>query len=150
MTDDPRAIRVDQFLAHPPSKVWKALTDPELIARWLMPNDFEPVVGHRFTMHTAPKPAVRFNGVVHCEVLAIEQERLLRISWVDRGDNGLDSTVTWRLEPEGRGTRLFVEHAGFDPDDPVQQLSRKIMDGGFAATLRRLDATVAAIPDLRA
>jgi uncharacterized protein YndB with AHSA1/START domain len=125
---DARTIHVDEFLAHPPARVWKALTDPVLLAKWLMPNDFRAVVGHRFTFLTDPRPNVGFDGVVHCEVLAVEPERLLRISW--RGGT-LDTTVTWTLAPEGRGTRLFLEHDGFDPDDPTQQFSRRIMDGGW-------------------
>jgi uncharacterized protein YndB with AHSA1/START domain len=143
--EDLTTIRVDEFLPHPPAKVWRGLTDPELMARWLMPGDFKLEVGHRFTLRTAPMPAVRFDGVVHCQVIAFEHERMLRISWVDPGtENGLNSTVTWRLVPEGRGTRLFVEHAGFDPDNPYQQRSRRTMDGrGWRTTARRLGSVLA-------
>jgi uncharacterized protein YndB with AHSA1/START domain len=144
--EDLRVIRVDEFLPHPPAKVWRALTDPELLARWLMPNDFKLEIGHRFTVQSDPKPAIRFDGVGYCEVLDFEVERILRISWCDRpgGENGLDSTVTWQLVPEGRGTRLFVEHAGFDPDNPYQQLSRRVMggreggQGGWHSSFRRI------------
>jgi uncharacterized protein YndB with AHSA1/START domain len=135
---DPRTVHVDQFLAHPPARVWRALTDPAVLARWLMPNDFEPVVGHRFTFRTEPRPEAGFDGVAHCEVLEIEPERLLRISW--RG-GALDTTVTWRLVAEGRGTRLLLEHDGFEPDDPAQQLARRIMGGGWRShLLARLEA----------
>ena len=142
---NPRTIHVDQFLAHPPARVWRALTDPVVLARWLMPNDFEPVVGHRFTFRTEPRPEAGFDGVTHCQVLEIEPERLLRISW--RG-GPLDTTVTWRLVAEGRGTRLLLEHDGFDPDDPAQQLARRIMGGGWRSNvLARLEATLgAAVP----
>jgi uncharacterized protein YndB with AHSA1/START domain len=125
---DPRTVRVDEFLAHPPVRVWWALTDQAALARWLMPNDFRPVIGHSFTFRTEPRPDADFDGVVHCRVLAVEPERLLRISW--RGGR-LDTTVTWTLVPEGRGTRLLLEHDGFDPDDPAQQLARRIMGGGW-------------------
>ena len=47
MTEDLRAIHVDEYLAHPPARVWRALTDPDLLATWLMRNDFRRVVGHR-------------------------------------------------------------------------------------------------------
>lgn len=127
--DDPGAIRLDQFIPHPPAKVWRALTEPELVARWLMPNDFKLEVGHRFTFTTSPKKQVGFDGVVYCEVLEFEPEKLLKISWSDR--KRADWTVMWRLEPEGRGTRLFLDHEGFDPADEVQQLSRRIMGGGW-------------------
>jgi uncharacterized protein YndB with AHSA1/START domain len=142
MTDS-RTVRVDEFLAHSPARVWRALTDPVLLAKWLMPNDFRPVVGHRFTFLTDPRPNVGFDGVVRCEVLVVEPERLLRISW--RGGS-LDTTVTWTLASEGRGTRLFLEHDGFDPDDPAQQLSRRIMGGGWRSNV--MAALRAALADL--
>lgn len=128
MTDDRRSIHVDEFLAHPVDRVWRALTDPEKVAGWLMPNDFQPVVGHRFTFETFPRPGVGFDGTVHCEVLEIVPEERIRISW--QGGR-LDTTVTFVLVPEGRGTRVFLSHEGFDPDDQVQQTSRDIMGGGW-------------------
>jgi uncharacterized protein YndB with AHSA1/START domain len=133
--DDPTSIRVDQFLPHPPGKVWRALTDPELIAQWLMPGDFRLEIGHRYTMRAQPVAATGFSGAVQAEVLAFEVEKLLRIGWRDaapvEGAAGVDWTITWTLHPEGHGTRLFLLHEGFDPDDPVQQRARTIMNGGW-------------------
>lgn len=138
------AIRTDAFLPHAPEKVWRALTDPALLATWLMPNDFRPQVGHRFTFRTQPVAEHGFDGVVRCRVLALEPCRLLRISWA--GGRGVDTTVTWRLEPEGRGTRLFVTHEGFDDTDPYQQMTRRILGGGWRGHLaRRLEETLAAL-----
>ena len=150
MPDDPTAIRVDQFLPHPPAKVWRALTTPGLMAAWLMPNDFRPVRGHRFTLSGRPVPATGFSGTVACEVLAIEPPRMLRISWADAAAprDGHATEVTWTLHPEGRGTRLLLEHSGFDPDDPVQQLSRHVMGGGWRSrVLRRLAELLDDAPD---
>jgi uncharacterized protein YndB with AHSA1/START domain len=133
MSEDRTSIHVDEYLAHPPARVWRALTDPDLLGRWLMRNDFRPVVGHRFTFTTDPVPGTDFDGVVRCEVLAIEPERLLRISWA--GGSDLATTVTWRLVPEGRGTRLFLDHEGFDPDSAAQQFARQIMGGGWRSRM---------------
>ncbi|MFD0687499.1 SRPBCC family protein [Actinomadura fibrosa] len=127
-------IEVEEFLPHPPVKVWRALTDADLLARWLMPNDFRPVVGHRFTFVTTPIPHVDFDGIVQCEVLKIDEGRLLRIGW---SGGGLDTTLTWRLAAEGRGTRLFVEHAGFDLDDPAQAYAFRGMGGGWRSRVIR-------------
>lgn len=116
------SITTERLLPHPPAKVWRALTDPELLGRWLMPNTFAPVVGHRFTMDT------RGWGTTQCEVLALEVERLLVYSW----QNGpLDTTVTWRLVPEGDGTRLHMEHAGFDLAQPAHKMAYDGMSGGW-------------------
>jgi uncharacterized protein YndB with AHSA1/START domain len=129
---DATSIEVDQFLPHPPARVWRALTDPGRLARWLMPNDFVPVVGCRFTFRAQPQPG--FDGIVHCEVLALEPAHLMRWSW--RGGT-LESTVTWTLAAEGDGTRLFLRHEGFDPDDPFQQRALKIMGGGWRSHIFR-------------
>ncbi|TDE35508.1 SRPBCC domain-containing protein [Actinomadura sp. 6K520] len=143
MGEERASIEVDEFLPHPPAKVWRALTEPELLGRWLMPNDFKPVVGHRFTFASKPIPNVDFDGTVVCRVLAIEEERLLRISW---GGGGLDTTVTWRLVPEGRGTRLFIEHAGFDLGDPVNAFAFRGMGSGWrSGVIRSLRAALAEI-----
>ncbi len=133
-------IEVDQFLQYPPAQVWSALTERGKLARWLMPNDFVLKTGHHFTFTTAPDPDSGFDGVIDCEVLGFEVFRYLRIRW--RGD-GLDTTVTWTLTPEGDGTRLFIEHSGFDPDDPAQHLTRTMLDGGWRSHLvQRLAETL--------
>jgi uncharacterized protein YndB with AHSA1/START domain len=138
------AIRTDSFFPHPPEKVWRALTDPELLASWLMLNDFEPRVGHQFTFRTDPVPAHGFDGIVRCEVLELVRPRRPRISWAG---GGLDTTVTWDLVPEGRGTRLLLSHEGFNEDDPGQQATMRVLGGGWAGHLaRRLGHALASEP----
>ncbi|MFI6262880.1 SRPBCC domain-containing protein [Micromonospora sp. NPDC051006] len=134
---DPSTVEVDQYLPHPPAKVWRALTDSDLLARWLMPNDFVPVPGHRFTFHTDPRPGQDFDGTVQCEVLDLDPPH--RLSWAWRGGR-LDTVVSWTLVAEGRGTRLFLAHSGFDPDDPVQRRTRDLLGGGWRShVLTRLN-----------
>jgi len=103
-----RDLRFDMRYPYPPQLVWEAITDPEAIREWLMENDFVPRVGHRFTFRTKPAPG--FDGIVHCEVLEVEPPRRLRYSW--RG-GPIDTTVTFTLVPDGGGTRLQLDHAGF-------------------------------------
>lgn len=139
-------IELDTFLPHPPSRVWRALTDRELLGRWLMPNDFEPRVGHRFAFEQPPP----FNDQrVECEVLDLRPEEVLAFSWCGRRGRGpvLDTTVTWRLVAEGRGTRLFLTHAGFDDRDPLQQQISDIMGGGWKSdVLPALEQVLADLP----
>jgi uncharacterized protein YndB with AHSA1/START domain len=104
----PREILLSAVYPQPPREVWRMLTDRDLLAQWLMPNDFAPRVGHRFTFRTDPAPG--FDGVVHCEVLELVAERKLAISW--RG-GGNDTIVTFTIEPLAAGTRLRLSHAGF-------------------------------------
>ncbi|MFG2874734.1 SRPBCC domain-containing protein [Streptomyces sp. NPDC048337] len=132
--DDLTTVRVDRFLPHPPAKVWRALTEPELIAQWLMASDFRLEVGHRYTMTTLPRPNTGYSGTTAGEVLAYETGRMLSVRWRDAdasAGNTADWTITWTLEPEGRGTRLFLVHKGFDPDDPAQMAARTIMGKGW-------------------
>lgn len=132
MTEDLTSIRVDQFFPHPPELVWRVLTTSDLMARWLMPNDFKPEIGHAFTFRSKPVPGANFSGTGASEVLALDPPKLLRISWADAEKPDDPATVvTWRLEPEGHGTRMFLEHTGFDQDDRLAQARRKIMDGGW-------------------
>lgn len=138
-------IAIDHLFPYPPARVWQALTEPDLLARWLMPNDFQLQVGHRFLFKGTPMPKVQFSGIVQCEILSFEVEHTLSYSWADHsGENDLRSTVTWRLEPEGQGTHLFLEHGGFDPTHPLLQLSYQIMSGGWVRLLRQLGQTLAA------
>jgi uncharacterized protein YndB with AHSA1/START domain len=140
-------IHVDQFLPFSPVQVWKAVTEPDIIARWLMPNDFQLAVGHHITFETTPIPQVKFGGIAYCEILAFEVERSLRIRWIDRSDeNGLNSIVTWRLEPEGEETHLFMEHDGFDLNHPLQQLSYQFMSKGLARLPQSIEEILAEDP----
>lgn len=93
-------------------------------------ENFRLEVGHRYSMTSVPRPNADFSGTVDVEVLAYDVERMLRVRWSDAArDRPADWTITWTLEHEGRGTRLFLVHEGFDPDDPAQLMARRIMDG---------------------
>ncbi len=108
MTD----IHIVRDYLHSPTKVWRALTEPGLVALWAMrPEGFAAVVGNRSRF--VGKPAPGWRGFVECEVLEVREGELLRYSWVgNAGDQ--PSTVTYRLEPHAGGTRLSFEHAGFE------------------------------------
>jgi len=143
--DDLTTLQLDQFYPHPPAKVWRALTTPELMDRWLLESaGFEPRVGQEFTLRAKPVAATNFSGLVSCRVLAVVELERLSFSWADpQAATPTGWVLTWDLHPEGRGTRLVLTHSGFDPDDPTQQLSRTIMGGGWPRVLRDLDAVLA-------
>ena len=110
-----RSISLAWDLPHPPSKVWRALTEPELLAKWLMPNDMRPAAGARFTFRNEPTPW--WDGIVNCEVIEIDPHSRLRYSWRSgSGASALDTEVTWTLTPTASGgTRLALEQTGFLP-----------------------------------
>jgi len=103
-----RDLTFEAVYPDPPEMVWRALTDPTSLAEWLMPNDFQPVVGHQFQFRVTP--ARGWSGIVDCVVLTVEPPRRLSYSW---RSGKLDTVVTWTLEPQGDGTRLALVHSGF-------------------------------------
>lgn len=109
-------IVVDYDLAFPPEKVWRALTEPALVALWLMPGKvpIAALVGHEFTFQGPP--IGDWDGTIHCKMLEVEAPTKLRYSWVGGASGArLDSEVTWTLTPTATGTHLRLEHAGFMP-----------------------------------
>lgn len=142
-----RSIVIERRLAHPPDKVWRALTEGALIAQWLMANDFRAEVGHRFTFKA--KPMGDWDGTVQCEVLACEPHRLLQYSWIGGAASNktygsrLDSTVTFTLTPVAGGTHLKLEHAGFrSPDNDFAYEAMSPGWGRIAEGLERVLATL--------
>jgi uncharacterized protein YndB with AHSA1/START domain len=116
-----RTIKHKFSYSHSPEVVWDYLTKSELIAQWLMPNDFQPIVGHEFSFRTKPMPAVAFDGIVCCKVLELVPCKKLSYTWKGgpgNGETNMDSVVTWVLEKKDSGTELFLEHTGFieNPD----------------------------------
>jgi uncharacterized protein YndB with AHSA1/START domain len=103
-----RKIRFEAIYPYAPEQVWVVLTDPVALGEWLMPNDFSPVIGHRFQFRTKPAPG--FDGIVNCEVLEMDSPRRLVFSWVG---GGIDTIVSFDLAPHGSSTRMVMEQTGF-------------------------------------
>jgi uncharacterized protein YndB with AHSA1/START domain len=148
MMSDPtgatRSIVIERTMPHPPAKVWRALTQSELIGEWLMENDFEPRAGATFTFRA--KPMGNWNGIVHCEVTAFEPPRRLIYTWkggtVQNAAYGsaLDSVVEWTLTPVPGGTLVRMEHSGFRPQN---ESAYTTMSGGWPTVLERLEKVAA-------
>jgi uncharacterized protein YndB with AHSA1/START domain len=107
-----RSLVIEKNMPHPPEKIWRALTESPLIESWLMANDFQPVVGHKFTLRATPVP--NWNGIVDCEVLVVEPGSRLTYSW---GSMGLKSTVAWTLTAADGGTLVRMEQSGFPSEE---------------------------------
>jgi uncharacterized protein YndB with AHSA1/START domain len=106
LATETRSVVIEREIAYPPEKIWRALTQPHLIAEWLMQNDFEPTQDRKFTLRGDW-------GSVDCKVLSLDANRSLSYSWEAMG---LESVVTWTLTPTASGTHLRMEQAGFRAD----------------------------------
>jgi uncharacterized protein YndB with AHSA1/START domain len=120
------SVVMERELPYAPERIWRALTQPQLIAEWLMRNDFQPVAGHRFDFRADW-------GSVACQVLAVEPNRSLSYTWVAYD---LKSVVTWTLTPTASGTHLRMEQSGFRPDQPQYYQGAK---GGWQKFLAALE-----------
>jgi len=130
MPGDTRTITIERDFACPVEKLWRALTQPHLIAEWLMSSDFKPVADHPFSF-TADW------GSVACRVLEIEEHQTLSYTW---DAHGLESIVTWTLTPTATGTHLRMEQTGFRPDQQQAYHGARV---GWRRFLDQLDALLA-------
>ena len=129
-----RTLVIEREMPHSPEKIWRALTENPLIEQWLMTNDFQPVVGHRFTFRATPVPG--WNGIIDCEVLVVEPHARLSYSW---GTMGMENAVVWTLTPTEGGTHVRMEQSGFGPDQDANYKGAKY---GWTNFLGKLDHVV--------
>ncbi len=131
------AFQVD--LRHPPEKVWRALTEPELMAEWLLPViGFDLRPGAAFTLK-APQAYPGWDGTVNCEIVEIEPHRKLSYTW---SVPFLDTVVTFTLTPTTSGTRLSLVQSGFKPHQKQNfggaRYGWKMMGGKLVDLLARI------------
>ena len=138
-----RSVVIEREMPHPPDKIWRALTQGPLIEEWLMKNDFQPVVGHRFNFRATAMP--HWNGVVDCQVLVVEPNQRLSYSWNASGEEAVDGlkTVTWTLTPTKGGALVRMEQSGFRPKDETNYQGANYgwqrYLGGLERVVARLD-----------
>lgn len=135
----PGLIQIVQFIEHPPAQVWDALTNPTVHAKWWAAGEVRPIVGHRFTLDMGAW------GQQPCEVIAIEPEKLFRYFFAS---GTLNTTITWELQPEEGGTRLSLEHRGFDLDSPMGKAAFDGMANGWPQVLSRIGTALSTPTDV--
>ena len=111
-----REIKHTFFFPHSPETVWDYLTKPELLSQWLMENDIQPIIGHKFQFRSKPNWDIDFDGIVHCEILEVVSLKRLSYSWkCNPTDSGhkIDTIVMWTLAPRDNGTELNLHQTGF-------------------------------------
>ena len=126
-------------LAHPPGKVWAALTTADGLAGWF---------GQQVTIDLRPggSASMKWDSghTADIRVERIEEPAVFGFTWHIYGlpeDDPRRTYVEFTLEPAGAGTRLTVVESGFSqlPEDA----HRKAFDGntqGWASELGELAA----------
>lgn len=139
-----KSLKFEWFFPQEQEVVWECLTTPELVGEWLMPNDFQPIVGHQFEFRSKPQPG--WSGIVFCEVLEVRPMTKLVYTWTSgesRTKLDMSTTVTWVLQPENGGTKLTLEHAGFSGLRNI--MVSKVLAGGWRTKIAaRLKNTIEA------
>jgi uncharacterized protein YndB with AHSA1/START domain len=149
-----RTIQRELLIPRPREQVWRAIANSTALAGWMFPNDFEPRVGHQFTFRVPAKPG--FDGLtVRCQVLECEPPLVnaagehtggrLVFSW-SAGGPVENTRVSFRLDPDGDGTRLAFEHSGFDLSQAFGEQAFKGAEYGWTRMLGQLSAVVAGMP----
>src|SRR5882724_1578148 len=124
---------------HPPEVVWDYLTKAELMAQWLMPNDFQPIIGLDFQFRTNPLPKFDFDGIVYCKVLEVVPFKKLSYSWKGGPGEGkitLDSIVVWKLTPKDNGTELSLDHSGISETEGLDLYAG--MQDGWLKNMKKI------------
>jgi uncharacterized protein YndB with AHSA1/START domain len=134
------SISFEFDLHHAPEKVWRALTDPVLLAEWLLPVvDLQLEPGVAFTFKSQPYPG--WDGTVNCRFVEIEAQRKLSYTWVV-GDMDIATVVTFTLTPTASGTRLSLVQSGFKPDQKQEfggaRYGWRLMGGKLVDLLGRI------------
>jgi uncharacterized protein YndB with AHSA1/START domain len=127
---NPGTIRLEHVYKQSPERVWKALTDPALHARWWAPGDVRAEVGHRFELDMGKW------GKQACEVIAVDPGRLFSYRFAEAS---LNTVITFQLAAEGTGTRLTFTQDGFDLDSPMGQQALDGMKSGWPGILAKLE-----------
>jgi uncharacterized protein YndB with AHSA1/START domain len=124
-------------IAHPPARVWAALTTTEGLGTWFGNSatiDLRPGGAAHLAWTSGDKASMRIERV--------EEPTVFGFTWAINGlpdDDPRRTYVEFTLTPEGNGTRLTVVESGFAqlPEDD----HRKAFDGnteGWASELGEL------------
>ncbi|MDX2213701.1 MAG: SRPBCC domain-containing protein [Oculatellaceae cyanobacterium bins.114] len=101
-----QTVHLEVFYPHPPERVWRVLTDRRALADWMMDNDFEPKLGHKFQFRSQPLPGL--TTTIQCEVVELEEPTRLVYTWKEPAAE--PSLVVWTLDAVPGGTQLRLKH----------------------------------------
>ncbi|MEU1209676.1 SRPBCC domain-containing protein [Nocardia sp. NPDC005825] len=130
---NPAAVELGSFFRQPPDAVWRALTEPDLLEKWLLrPTGFVASAGTHFRFTTTDSPI----DEILCEVLTARPSDQLSYTWTyPRADYPTRWIVDWTLHPQGHGTRLLLTQTGFDIEDRRQKMARNAVERSWKRLL---------------
>lgn len=102
-----QTVTLEIFYLHSPARVWQALTDRRALAAWMMDNDFEPRLGHRF--HFQQVDGLGLERYIDCEVIELDPPKRLAYRWQECHTEH-STIVTWTLTAVAGGTTLQLRH----------------------------------------
>lgn len=114
-------VHLEVFYPYPPERVWQVLTDRRALADWMMENDFEPKLGHKFRFYSQPLPG--FKTTIQCEVVELEEPTRLVYTWQE-SPTAEPSLVVWTLTTVAGGTQLRLKHHQYSYTTAVASLNR--------------------------
>lgn len=115
-----QAVDLEVFYPHSPERVWQVLTDRRALAAWMMENDFEPKLGHKFRFYSQPLPGLK--TTILCEVVELEEPTRLVYTWQESSASEA-SLVVWTLTTVLGGTQLRLKHHQYSYTTAVAALN---------------------------
>jgi uncharacterized protein YndB with AHSA1/START domain len=115
---DRNTFRMEIHYPHPPSLVWRAITDPEELETWFMPMEIEPRVGGKVSLKHTSRPEIdRAYGVV----TVFDVESVFEYCFPDAGrEQWPESVLRFELMPQHDGcTLVFTQKLA--PDTLVRE-----------------------------
>ena len=143
-TKEQPSLSIVRKLGAGPAKVWRAITEPEMLKQWMAPSDAFKIplaetdarVGGRYhiVMH-APDGEVHDVSGVYREIVP---NKKLVYTWAWKSTPERQSVVTIELRAAGSGTELTLRHEQFADAD-----ARDHHQQGWMGCLARLEKAVA-------
>lgn len=139
-------VHHDILIEAAPEKVWAVITSTAGMKKWLNPKTFEAHLGGKVDFLTTHE-GVQYT--MFGEVVTFDPSSTLAFTWTEQPIGQAawptPTLVTIRLVPETSGTRVSLEHSGFEnlPSDIAQSQFEGYTQGwGSSNDLENLKAMI--------